>query len=65
MKFNRSIAGIIGFTLIMLLLPQISFAQGAPPRTPIDGGLSLLLAGGAAYGIHKIREARKNANKEQ
>jgi len=30
-----------------------------PPATPIDGGLSLLLAGGAAFGIKKILDSRK------
>ncbi|MEL6556974.1 MAG: hypothetical protein AAFQ94_02245 [Bacteroidota bacterium] len=36
------------------------YAQGpaGPPATPIDGGLSLLLAGGVAYGVHKIRDMR-------
>lgn len=29
-------------------------AQGAPPATPIDGGLSLLLAAGGAYGLKKL-----------
>lgn len=44
----------------MVILPETAFAQGAPPATPIDGGLSLLLAGGAVYGIKKIRDYRKN-----
>lgn len=34
-------------------------AQSAPPATPIDGGLGLLLAGGAIYGVKKIRDHRK------
>ena len=38
-------------------------AQGPdnPPESdaPIDGGLSLLLAGGVGYGVKKIREKRK------
>ena len=33
-----------------------------PPATPIDGGLSLLLAGGAAYGLKKLSDHRKNQN---
>jgi len=47
--------------LIMTVLLHATplFAQGGPPRTPIDGGLSLLLAGGVAYGIKKIRDHRK------
>ena len=44
-----------GFSLIGLPL----MAQGAPPATPIDGGLSLLLAAGGIYGIKKIRDSRK------
>lgn len=44
----------IGFTLLSVAL----FAQGAPPATPIDGGLGLLLAGGAAYGIKQIKKKR-------
>ncbi|MEQ8471445.1 MAG: hypothetical protein RIC35_09675 [Marinoscillum sp.] len=31
-----------------------------PPATPIDGGLSLLLAGGAAYGIKKLTEKKRD-----
>lgn len=40
----------------------ICFAQGpsGPPATPIDGGLSLLLAGGIAYGANKLRKLNKN-----
>lgn len=37
----------------------IAAAQPAPPATPIDGGLSLLLAGGAAYGLKKLKDSRK------
>lgn len=47
------------FSLIAFFSITVLFAQGAPPATPIDGGLSLLLAGGAAYGIKKISDARK------
>lgn len=42
-----------------LLVVSSAFAQAAPPATPIDGGLSLLLAGGAAYGVKKLRDHRK------
>jgi len=45
------------FTLIVVI-PVL--AQGAPPATPIDGGLSLLLAAGGAYGIKKLRDKRKS-----
>ena len=30
-----------------------------PTATPIDGGVSLLLAGGVAYGIKHLRNRRK------
>ncbi len=45
--------------LLLLSTPFVLNAQGAPPQTPIDGGLSLLLLSGAAYGIHAIRKAQK------
>ena len=32
-----------------------------PTTTPIDGGVSLLLAGGVAYGIKHLRARRKKA----
>lgn len=45
------------FALVLVALPAM--AQGAPPATPIDGGLSLLLIAGGAYGVKKIRDSRK------
>lgn len=50
------------FTVAACFATIIAFAQGppGPPATPIDGGLSLLLAGGAAYGLKKINDHRKN-----
>lgn len=36
------------------------YAQGGPPATPIDGGLSILLAAGGIYGIKKIRDKKKD-----
>ena len=50
-KFIFSIVAVCGAFAV--------FAQPAPPATPIDGGLSLLLAGGAAYGMKKIHNTRK------
>jgi len=48
--------------IVILLLPALANAQ--PPdfpngSAPVDGGLSLLLAGGIGYGIRKIRENNK------
>lgn len=34
-------------------------AQPDPTAIPIDGGASLLLAGGVAYGLKKLRDRRK------
>ncbi len=43
----------------LFLIAAPAFAQGSPPATPIDGGLSLLLAAGGAYGIKKFRDHRR------
>ena len=54
----------IAYILFVLLsISGIIHAQtdpGADPdNAPIDGGLSLLIAGGVGYGVKKIREKRK------
>lgn len=36
-------------------------APGAVTAVPIDGGVSLLLAGGVAYGLKHLRNRRKKA----
>jgi hypothetical protein len=60
-------------SLIALLVGvfNTAFAQNEPPdeeppepETPIDGGISLLLAAGAAYGAKKIHDFRKEEKKE-
>ena len=33
----------------------------APTAIPLDGGISLLLAGGVAYGLKQLRNRRKRA----
>ncbi|MGB3466866.1 MAG: hypothetical protein WBA74_16415 [Cyclobacteriaceae bacterium] len=55
-KFGYSLAVILSISAPVL-------AQGAPPATPIDGGLSLLLAVGGAYGVKKIVDAKKKHRK--
>ena len=48
------------FTLTILLCGFAVLAQPpGPPATPIDGGLGLLIAAGAVYGVKKIRENSK------
>jgi hypothetical protein len=54
MNINKIIFTI---TTVLFILPAM--AQGAPPATPIDGGLSLLLAAGGAYGLKKLKDSRK------
>lgn len=49
----------------LAFIPELVLGQpglpGNPSQAPIDGGLGLLAAGGAAYAIKKIRE---NKSKE-
>lgn len=58
----RTVLLVAVFMLPALLHAQV---QGDPPPgdgdpgAPIDGGLGLLLAAGAAYGVKKYREGRK------
>ncbi|MCC5944350.1 MAG: hypothetical protein JJT94_05400 [Bernardetiaceae bacterium] len=37
----------------------------APTAVPIDGGLAILAAAGAAYGAKKIRDYRKNQQEQE
>lgn len=46
--------------LFVLLISIPAMAQGVPPTTPIDGGLSLLLAAGGAYGVKKLMNKRRD-----
>ena len=53
----------ISFLMLCLLLSAIPlFAQPTPPTpsAPVDGGLSLLIAGGIGYGIKKVRAKKKD-----
>lgn len=51
------------FIVFMLMFSINAFSQpemedGDATNLPVDGGLSLLLAAGAAYGIRQIRSRR-------
>ena len=48
-------------TLCLLTVVLVAFAQpGNPaPPAPLDGGISLLIAAGAAFGAKKIYDIRK------
>lgn len=57
---------LIGITLACIILPDVMFAQSAPPflpdkpeHTPIDGGLGILAAAGGAYALKKLRDKEK------
>ncbi len=53
--------------LFILIFPTIALAQGDPggdPGVPFDGGATLLIASGVAYGAKKYRD-RKKANKSE
>jgi hypothetical protein len=61
---------LVTFYLFMLLVsPAISYAQGGlddDGDVPIDGGISILLAAGVAYGVKRVRETRReNANEDE
>ena len=56
-------------TFSLIFLSALTYAQsfGGPPSftsdvldNPIDGGLSLLLGAGAAYGAKKLRDKRRS-----
>lgn len=55
-KIIYSSLPVIAF-LVMFALPLL--AQKSNPNVPIDGGLSILLAAGAGYGIKKINDKKK------
>ena len=62
MRSDKNIILITGLLLIAVsILPFFAMAQdpGGGPDVPIDGGLSLLLAAGAAYGVKKYRNSKK------
>ena len=55
-------------TLTLLLVGGLAFAQApadggpaptGPTATPLDGGASLLLAGGLAYGLRRLKQRRQ------
>ena len=73
---KKVIVFLPNITLILsfLFISDIALAQGPgdggptptdPPVTeiPIDGGASLLLAGGVAFGLKKLRDRRRSAVK--
>lgn len=45
--------------IVGLFVSTAVLAQPAPPATPIDGGLSMLLAAGGLYGVKKVYDKVK------
>ena len=58
----NNILKISGLVLVLMtvVLPAAMAQPPAPPATPIDGGLSLLLAAGGIYGLKKLNDKRKS-----
>ena len=55
---NSLIKTLLTFSLV-LVATSLMAQPPTPPATPIDGGLGILLAGGAAYGLKRLKESRK------
>ena len=55
--------------ILVMLLPVLVHAQsdpgGDPDTAPIDGGLSLLIAGGVGYGVKRVREKRASSQERK
>jgi hypothetical protein len=58
-KAFLSVFFLLGIALVGLSDDPPPFNPGDPSPIPVDGGVSILLAGGAAYGVKKFRDARK------
>ena len=65
--FQKIIVFLFAFFVV-----HIAFGQGggfpvdpSAVGAPIDGGLSLLLAAGAAYGAKKVYDFRNNQDKDE
>jgi hypothetical protein len=63
MYVKKVLSGLLILSLICV--SPVLFAQTGPedpsiddPAVPVDGGLSLLLAAGAAYGVRRVRHRR-------
>lgn len=50
---------ILSLSVMLSAFGLFAQAPPAPPATPIDGGLSILLAAGGLYGLKKLRDSKK------
>jgi len=65
--FKKIVFIVVGFFIIDFALAQGGGFPVAPSAVgaPIDGGLSLLLAAGAAYGAKKVYDFRNKDNQDE
>jgi hypothetical protein len=68
----KSVLTLAVYAVALLCLPALVYAQGDPgpdpDPIPFDGGLSMLIAAGVAYGAKKAYDKRKKdkaANEEK
>ncbi|MEM6643862.1 MAG: hypothetical protein AAF616_12855 [Bacteroidota bacterium] len=54
-----SIKSFLVFSFLFCVVGMTIAQPSSPPATPIDGGLSVLLAAGGAYGLKKLMSRRK------
>lgn len=63
-QLNKKAKLIMLAMFMALAVPTVVFCQPPPNTndvdTPIDGGISLLIAAGAVVGAKKIRDSRKD-----
>jgi len=61
---RKLIFRISGITIVLMCVSLMAAAQpdgnddDPPPDVPLDGGTSVLIAAGVAYGIRKMRKER-------
>jgi len=58
MKLNCINIALFTICFLLPVLPLLA-QPTTPPSAPIDGGLSLLIAAGAGYGVKRLSEKRK------
>jgi hypothetical protein len=63
-KTFLSVLFLLGVALVGVCDDPPIFNTNDPTPVPVDGGVSLLLAAGAAYGIKKVRDSRKAKTEE-
>jgi hypothetical protein len=59
---TQQLQKVVGLFILLLILTNIAHAQPPDPggevNAPIDGGLSLLIAGGIGYGVKRMRKEK-------